>query len=49
MTKQECRLALGAPAQAESGRDFSKTIDIWTYANGIYLRFEDGILVDFRK
>lgn len=49
MNKQECRLALGNPDNIESGRDYSKTIESWTYANGIFLRFEDGLLVYFRK
>lgn len=49
MTKTECRLALGSPDDTDTGRDYSKTIDIWTYANGIFLRFEDGLLVTFRK
>lgn len=49
MTKQECRLALGNPDNIDTGRDYSRVIESWTYANGIFLRFEDGILVYFRK
>jgi len=49
MTKQECKLAVGAPDDTDSWHDYSKTIDVWTYANGIYLRFEEGLLVSFRK
>lgn len=49
MTKQECRLALGNPLDSDSGRTYSSTLDIWKYDAGRYLRFEDGILVDFRQ
>lgn len=49
MNKQECKLALGSPTDADSFRDYTKTIDIWTYSNGIFLRFEDDILVSFKK
>lgn len=45
MTKQECRLALGNPIDITSGHDYSQTLDIWTYENGIILWFEDGRLV----
>lgn len=49
MTKDECRLALGSPRQAESGHDYSSTLDLWQYDDGIYLRFQDGLLVDLLK
>lgn len=49
MTKDECRLSLGAPESTQSGRDYSKLLDVWSYGDGKYLKFEDGILVDFRK
>lgn len=45
MTKEECRLALGAPTDVDSGADYSKTIDLWSYPDGRLLRFEDGRLV----
>lgn len=48
MTKEECRLALGSPSGVNEGRDYTKLIDIWSYGDGKYLRFEDGLLVDFR-
>lgn len=48
MSKEECRLSLGSPEYTNSGHDYSKTIDIWQYSHGAYLRFEDGILVEFR-
>lgn len=51
MTKEECRLALGAPSDVASGHDWSQTLDIWRYDNGdyVYLRFEDGMLIDIRR
>lgn len=49
MTKQEARLTYGNPDNVESGHDYSKLIEIWHYSNGAYLRFEDGLLVSFRK
>ncbi len=45
MTKEECRLALGNPTSVDSGHDYSSTIDIWQYDNGVFLRFQDGLLV----
>ncbi len=51
MTKEECRLALGTPSDVASGHDWSQTLDIWRYDNGnyVYLRFEDGLLIDIRR
>ncbi|MBP3298815.1 MAG: hypothetical protein J6L73_03980 [Muribaculaceae bacterium] len=49
MTKKECRLALGSPADTDSGHDYSSTKDLWLYPDGRWLRFEDGLLIDFRK
>lgn len=49
MTKQEARLSYGAPDEIESGHDYSKLIENWYYSNGAFLRFEDGLLVSFRK
>ncbi len=49
MTKEEARLSLGSPKETHSGHDYSKTIDNWYYPDGVYLHFEDGILVNFRK
>lgn len=46
MTKDECRLAIGNPADSQSGHDWNSTIDIWSYPDGTFLRFQDGILVD---
>lgn len=49
MTKEECRLSLGSPANVREGRDYSKLIDSWSYGDGKYLRFEDGLLVEFKQ
>ncbi len=49
MTKQECRLALGAPEEIEAGHDYSRLLDIWIYPDGTFLRFIDGRLADFRQ
>ena len=44
MTKEECRLALGAPSDVNSGRSYSETLDLWNYSDGKALRFADGVL-----
>ena len=49
MTKDECRLALGNPADVNSGHDYSQTLDIWAYENGRVLWFEDGKLIRLRQ
>lgn len=49
MTKQECRLSFGAPLESDSGRSYTSTLDLWQYDGGRYLKFEDGVLVDFRQ
>lgn len=48
MTKEECKLALGNPTDVVSGFNWNKTIDMWTYKDGTFLQFEDGLLVQFR-
>ncbi|MGM9816960.1 MAG: hypothetical protein ACI304_07905 [Lepagella sp.] len=48
MTKEECKLALGNPADVVSGFNWNKTVDMWTYKDGTFLQFEDGLLVQFR-
>lgn len=49
MTKEECRLSLGNPTNVDSGHDHNSAIDIWQYDNGLFLRFEDGLLVTLLK
>lgn len=48
MTKEEARLSQGAPDDIRSGHDYSKLLENWYYANGTFLHFEDGLLVNFR-
>lgn len=49
MTKDECRLALGAPKEINQGHNYSSTLELWQYSDGVYLQFQDGILVNFRQ
>lgn len=49
MTREECRLALGAPVTVDSGPAGGYIVEIWTYDNGVYLRFEDGLLKSYRR
>lgn len=42
MTRDECRLALGAPAT-------TGMVEFWQYSDGIYLLFEENILTRFRR
>lgn len=48
MTRDECRLALGAPASVDRAATAGAQLERWSYENGIYLLFEDGILTKFR-
>lgn len=45
MTKEECRLALGSPADVMTGSNPGYYYDLWQYPDGRYLMFQDGILV----
>lgn len=49
MTKEECKLSLGNPQEVNSGHDYSQTLDLWHYADGTVLWFEDGILTKLRR
>jgi len=48
MTREECRLAIGAPKEIDRGTSNSYLREIWLYDNGIYLVFMDGLLKTFR-
>lgn len=48
MTREECRLALGAPAGIERDAAYNGIIERWTYEDGKYLVFVDGLLSTFR-
>jgi len=49
MTRDECRLALGSPATLRRGATSGAQIEHWSYDDGVYLIFEDGILTRFRQ
>lgn len=49
MTLAECRLALGQPASVDRRPGYSTVREVWTYENGKYLIFEDGLLRSFRQ
>lgn len=49
MTMEECRLALGTPKEVERDATYGALIERWTYENGIYLLFSDGILTRYRR
>lgn len=48
MTRDECRLSIGAPLQIIHGSGTSSMLERWTYADGVYLIFDDGLLTRFR-
>jgi hypothetical protein len=49
MTKDECRLSLGNPYDVGGGHNTGYVYDVWQYADGTYLVFQDGILQRFQK
>lgn len=49
MTKEECRLAMGAPKQISRHPDQTSVKEYWYYDGGSYLQFVDGLLKQFRK
>lgn len=49
MTRDECRLALGTPTDLRRGATTGAQIEHWSYDDGVYLIFEDGILTRFRR
>lgn len=48
MTRDECRLALGAPNSYRTIPVVNAIVEQWSYDDGIYLIFEDGLLTRFR-
>lgn len=48
MTRDECRLALGAPERSEQIPTTAGMVERWSYGEGIYLIFEDGALSGYR-
>lgn len=49
MTRDECRLALGAPDNIDRRAGYSVLREVWSYEDGKYLIFEDGLLRSFRQ
>lgn len=49
MTREECRLSLGAPASVDREVTYGGLVERWIYENGIYLFFLDGKLTQFRR
>lgn len=48
MTRDECRLALGAPNSYRTIPVYNAVVEQWSYDDGVYLIFEDGILTRYR-
>lgn len=48
MTRDECRLALGAPPSLERIPTPGGMAERWRYSDGVFLIFEDGYLTRFR-
>lgn len=48
MTRDECRLALGAPDSYRTIPVTNAVVEQWSYADGVYLIFEDGLLTRYR-
>lgn len=49
MSRDECRLALGAPQMSRQVPTTAGIVEYWTYDDGVYLMFDNGILARFRK
>lgn len=49
MTPQECRLALGSPNDWEQRPSTAGMVERWSYEDGVYLIFVDGLLSRFRR
>ena len=48
MTRDECRLALGAPPEVLRTPSYGGMREVWSYSDGVFLIFEDGYLTRFR-
>ncbi|MGN0230662.1 MAG: hypothetical protein ACI4A8_00480 [Muribaculaceae bacterium] len=49
MTREECRLSIGAPQDVTKRPTYNGLQEYWLYENGVYLIFEDGLLTRFRR
>ena len=48
MSRDECRLALGAPPAIERVPTYGGMRERWSYSDGVYLIFDDGLLSRYR-
>lgn len=48
MTREECRLALGSPANVQRIPTYGGMREIWQYSDGVFLHFDDGYLARYR-
>ncbi len=48
MSTEECRLSLGSPRDVKKGQNGSSFFEQWTFDNGAYCLFTDGILSSYR-
>lgn len=48
MTREECRLALGAPTTLKRIPTYGGMKENWQYSDGVYLYFDDGYLTRYR-
>ncbi|MGM9833327.1 MAG: hypothetical protein ACI31A_06540 [Candidatus Limisoma sp.] len=49
MTKEECSLSMGSPEQIDRATNHAGLYERWSYSNGAYLIFENGILQRYRR
>lgn len=49
MTREECRLSLGAPTNIDRRPTYGGVVEQWVYDDGRFLIFHDGLLRQFRK
>lgn len=48
MTREECRLALGTAPDVLRTPSYGGMREVWSYSDGVFLIFEDGLLTRFR-
>lgn len=49
MTREECRLALGTAPEILRTPSYGGMREVWSYSDGVFLIFEDGLLTRFRQ
>ncbi len=49
MSREECRLALGAPTSITRVPTYGGMRESWSYSDGVFLIFDDGFLTRFRQ